>query len=139
MASLCVRGQPLYSDANLTLQLAGRMSLLVSPPVFFFLTSASLFSSDSDGFVLGEVVTSAHAQNVLYCVASNFLEVKQLASTLLRQLPPSAVGLQVDMRAELSRTTAMNSLTYPQKNKTKKERKYGIFIVLQKNTFFVLT
>ncbi|KAK1905777.1 Thyroid adenoma-associated protein like [Dissostichus eleginoides] len=56
------------------------------------------FSSDSGVFALGEVVTSAHAQNVLYSVASNFLEVKQLASTLLRQLPPSAVGLQVPER-----------------------------------------
>lgn len=51
-----------------------------------------------DVFALGEVVTSAHAQNVLYCVASNFLEVKQLASVLLQQLPPSAVGLQVPER-----------------------------------------
>lgn len=49
-------------------------------------------------FALGEAVTSAHAQNVLYCVASNFLEVKQLAATLLRQLPPSAVGLQVNIK-----------------------------------------
>ena len=40
-------------------------------------------------------MTRAHAQNVLCCVANNFLEVKQLASALLRQLPPSAVGLQV--------------------------------------------
>ncbi|XP_035807135.2 thyroid adenoma-associated protein isoform X2 [Amphiprion ocellaris] len=51
-----------------------------------------------DAFALGDVVTSAHAQNVLYCVASNFLEVKQLASVLLWQLPPSAVGLQVPDR-----------------------------------------
>lgn len=50
-------------------------------------------------FALGDVVTPAHAQNVLYCVASNFLEVKQLASTLIRQLPQSAVGLQVNMRS----------------------------------------
>ncbi|KAF7653645.1 hypothetical protein LDENG_00080460 [Lucifuga dentata] len=56
------------------------------------------FSTGPDVFALGEVVTSAHAQNVLYCVASNFLEVKQLASTLIRQLPPSAVGLQVPER-----------------------------------------
>ncbi|KAJ8014230.1 hypothetical protein DPEC_G00038090 [Dallia pectoralis] len=47
-----------------------------------------------DMFALGEVVTTAHAQNVLFCLASNFLEVKQLASVLLQQLPPSAVGLQ---------------------------------------------
>ncbi|XP_037321311.2 thyroid adenoma-associated protein [Pungitius pungitius] len=53
------------------------------------------FSTGPDVFALGEAVTSAHAQNVLYCVASNFLEVKQLAATLLWQLPPSAVGLQV--------------------------------------------
>ncbi|XP_024152640.1 thyroid adenoma-associated protein [Oryzias melastigma] len=52
------------------------------------------FSTDPDGFALGEVVTPTQAQNVLYCVASNFLEVKQLASALLRQLPPPAVGLQ---------------------------------------------
>ncbi|KAF0027160.1 hypothetical protein F2P81_019901 [Scophthalmus maximus] len=56
------------------------------------------FSTGPDAFALSEVVTSAHAQNVLYSVASNFLEVKQLASTLLRQLPPSAVGLQVPER-----------------------------------------
>lgn len=86
-------------------------------PFFFFLISASLFSTDPDGFALGEVVTFAHAQNVLYCVASNFLEVKQLASTLLRQLPPSAVGLQVDIWTELSPTTAKNLLIYPHKNR----------------------
>uniref|UniRef100_A0A8C3AY65 tRNA (32-2'-O)-methyltransferase regulator THADA n=1 Tax=Cyclopterus lumpus TaxID=8103 RepID=A0A8C3AY65_CYCLU len=56
------------------------------------------FSTGPDVFALGEAVTSAHAQNVLYCIASNFLEVKQLTSTLLRQLPPSAVGLQVQER-----------------------------------------
>ncbi|XP_030603636.1 thyroid adenoma-associated protein isoform X2 [Archocentrus centrarchus] len=56
------------------------------------------FSTGPDVFALGEVVTSAYAQNVLYCVASNFLEVKQLASSLIQQLPPSAVGLQVPER-----------------------------------------
>lgn len=56
-----------------------------------------LFSSEPEGFALGDAVTSAHAQSVLYCVASNFLEVKQVASALIRQLPPSAVGLQVNM------------------------------------------
>uniref|UniRef100_A0A3Q3IWU0 tRNA (32-2'-O)-methyltransferase regulator THADA n=1 Tax=Monopterus albus TaxID=43700 RepID=A0A3Q3IWU0_MONAL len=56
------------------------------------------FTTGPDLFALGEVVTSEHAQNVLYCVASNFLEVKQLAATLLRQLPPTAVGLQVPER-----------------------------------------
>lgn len=80
------------------LQLAQRVLYLlsltvpscVSPPL------SLLFSSGPDVFALGEVVTSAHAQNVLYCVASNFLEVKLLASTLLRQLPHTAVGLQVN-------------------------------------------
>ncbi|XP_060943826.1 thyroid adenoma-associated protein [Limanda limanda] len=56
------------------------------------------FSTGPDVFALGEVVTSAHAQNVLYCVASNFLEVKQLATTLLSQFPPSVVGLQAPER-----------------------------------------
>ncbi|XP_030298445.1 thyroid adenoma-associated protein [Sparus aurata] len=56
------------------------------------------FSTGPDAFALGEVVTSAQAQNVLYCIASNFLEVKQLASTLLRKLPGSVVGLQVQER-----------------------------------------
>uniref|UniRef100_A0AAY5KM06 tRNA (32-2'-O)-methyltransferase regulator THADA n=1 Tax=Esox lucius TaxID=8010 RepID=A0AAY5KM06_ESOLU len=51
-------------------------------------------SGPEDMFALGEVVTPVHAQNVLFCLGSNFLEVKQLASALLRQLPPSAVGLQ---------------------------------------------
>uniref|UniRef100_A0A3Q3LPG0 tRNA (32-2'-O)-methyltransferase regulator THADA n=1 Tax=Mastacembelus armatus TaxID=205130 RepID=A0A3Q3LPG0_9TELE len=56
------------------------------------------FSSGPNVFALGEVVSSAHAQNVLYCVSSNFLEVKQLAATLLQQLPSSVVGLQVPER-----------------------------------------
>ncbi|XP_034080889.1 thyroid adenoma-associated protein isoform X3 [Gymnodraco acuticeps] len=73
------------------------------------------FSSDSGVFALGEVVTSAHAQNVLYSVASNFLEVKQLASTLLRQLPPSAVGLQVPerMRSVLQAALDLSTSTKP--------------------------
>lgn len=77
-------------------------SLCVSSDPSSFLP---LFFSGPDGFALGGVVTSTHAQNVLYCVASNFLEVKQLASTLLQQLPPSAVGLQVNMRLKLSHST----------------------------------
>uniref|UniRef100_A0AAV2JLB0 tRNA (32-2'-O)-methyltransferase regulator THADA n=1 Tax=Knipowitschia caucasica TaxID=637954 RepID=A0AAV2JLB0_KNICA len=56
------------------------------------------FATDPDIFALGDAVTSEHAQNVLYCVASNFLEVKQLASTVLRQLPPATVGLKVAER-----------------------------------------
>ncbi|XP_071780883.2 thyroid adenoma-associated protein [Centroberyx gerrardi] len=73
------------------------------------------FSTGPDVFALGEVVTSAHAQNVLYCVASNFLEVKQLASTLLRQLPPSAVGLQEPerMRRVLRAALDLSTSTKP--------------------------
>ncbi|XP_030626930.1 thyroid adenoma-associated protein [Chanos chanos] len=52
------------------------------------------FQTGPDGFALGESVTYAHAQAVLYCLASNFLEVKQLASALLQKLPPPAVGMQ---------------------------------------------
>lgn len=58
-------------------------------------TVPSCVFSEPDVFALGEVVTSTYAQNVLCCVASNFLEVKQLASSLIQQLPPSAVGLEV--------------------------------------------
>ncbi|XP_069001377.1 thyroid adenoma-associated protein [Embiotoca jacksoni] len=73
------------------------------------------FSTGPDVFALGEVVTSAHAQNVLYCVASNFLEVKQLASALLRQLPPSAVALQVPerMRCVLRAALDLSTSTKP--------------------------
>lgn len=55
----------------------------------------SICLSGSEGFALGECVTVPHAQAVLYCLASNFLEVKQLACTLLQKLPTAAVGLQV--------------------------------------------
>ncbi|XP_037126900.1 thyroid adenoma-associated protein isoform X1 [Syngnathus acus] len=52
------------------------------------------FGAGPDGFALGEVVTPTYAQNVLYCVASNFMEVKLLATTLLWKLPLSALGLE---------------------------------------------
>lgn len=52
------------------------------------------FSTGPAGFALGDIVCHAHAQAVLYCLASNFLEVKQLASSLLRKLPPLTAGLQ---------------------------------------------
>ncbi|XP_067385468.1 thyroid adenoma-associated protein isoform X2 [Channa argus] len=73
------------------------------------------FSTGHDVFDLGEVVTSAHAQNVFYCVASNFLEVKQLASALLRQLPASAVALQVPerMHAVLQAALDLSTSTKP--------------------------
>ncbi|KAM9726802.1 thyroid adenoma-associated protein isoform 2-T3 [Menidia menidia] len=56
------------------------------------------FNMEPNVFALGEAVSPAYAQNVLYCVASNFLEVKQLATALLQQFPPSVVGLQVPER-----------------------------------------
>ncbi|XP_015229151.1 PREDICTED: thyroid adenoma-associated protein isoform X1 [Cyprinodon variegatus] len=73
------------------------------------------FTAEPDVFALGEVVTSAHAQNVLYCVASNFLEVKQLATSLLRQLPPAAVGLQAPqtMRRVLQASLDLSTSTKP--------------------------
>ncbi|XP_062257166.1 thyroid adenoma-associated protein isoform X1 [Platichthys flesus] len=73
------------------------------------------FSTGPDVFALGEVVTSAHAQNVLYCVASNFLEVKQLATTLLSQFPPSVVGLQAPerMRCVLQAALELSTSTKP--------------------------
>uniref|UniRef100_A0AAY4DDB0 tRNA (32-2'-O)-methyltransferase regulator THADA n=1 Tax=Denticeps clupeoides TaxID=299321 RepID=A0AAY4DDB0_9TELE len=45
-------------------------------------------------FVLGEHVSEDHAEAVLHCLTSNFLEVKQLASTLLRRLPTPVVHLR---------------------------------------------
>ncbi|XP_051772571.1 thyroid adenoma-associated protein isoform X1 [Ctenopharyngodon idella] len=52
------------------------------------------FNTGSVGFALGESVSVSHAKAVLYCLASNFLEVKQLACNLLQKLPPAAVRLQ---------------------------------------------
>ncbi|XP_004554638.3 thyroid adenoma-associated protein [Maylandia zebra] len=73
------------------------------------------FSTEPDVFALGEVVTSTYAQNVLFCVASNFLEVKQLASSLIQQLPPSAVGLEVPerMRSILQAALDLSTSTKP--------------------------
>ncbi|XP_054654296.1 thyroid adenoma-associated protein isoform X2 [Dunckerocampus dactyliophorus] len=78
---------------------------------------AQLFTFDvgPEGFALGDVVTPTYAQNVLYCVASNFLEVKLLASTLLGKLPPSAVGLQEQdtMRGVLQAALDLSTSTKP--------------------------
>ncbi|XP_076016993.1 thyroid adenoma-associated protein [Genypterus blacodes] len=73
------------------------------------------FTTGPDVFALGEVITSAHAQNVLHSVASNFLEVKQLASTLLQQLPPSAVELHIPerMRCVLKAALDLSTSTKP--------------------------
>ncbi|KTF93419.1 hypothetical protein cypCar_00024577, partial [Cyprinus carpio] len=45
-------------------------------------------------------VSFSHAQAVLCCLASNFLEVKQLACNLLQKLPPAAVRLQEPERLQ---------------------------------------
>uniref|UniRef100_A0A8C1RK80 tRNA (32-2'-O)-methyltransferase regulator THADA n=1 Tax=Cyprinus carpio TaxID=7962 RepID=A0A8C1RK80_CYPCA len=54
----------------------------------------------SCGFALGDSVSFSHAQAVLCCLASNFLEVKQLACNLLQKLPPAAVRLQEPERLQ---------------------------------------
>lgn len=54
-----------------------------------------LMCLEANDLELGGAVTSAHAQNVLYCIGSDFMEVKQLATTLIRQLPSCTMGLQV--------------------------------------------
>ncbi|XP_068183222.1 thyroid adenoma-associated protein [Antennarius striatus] len=75
-----------FSKCLMSLQLLGVLAQLFT------------FSAGPDVFALCEVVTPVHAQNVLHCVGSNFLEVKQLALTLLQQLPSCTVGLQVRER-----------------------------------------
>ncbi|KAL6487447.1 hypothetical protein MHYP_G00040730 [Metynnis hypsauchen] len=77
-----------FSSCLVTLQLLGLVADHFS------------FSMDSEGFALGECVTVPHAQAVLYCLASNFLEVKQLACSLLQKLPPVPVGLQEPERLQ---------------------------------------
>ncbi|XP_035387280.1 thyroid adenoma-associated protein isoform X1 [Electrophorus electricus] len=67
---------------------------LVTLQVLGLVADHFTFSADPVAFALGECVTGPHSQAVFGCLASNFLEVKQLASTLLRKLPPAAVGLQ---------------------------------------------
>uniref|UniRef100_A0A3Q2TPU4 tRNA (32-2'-O)-methyltransferase regulator THADA n=1 Tax=Fundulus heteroclitus TaxID=8078 RepID=A0A3Q2TPU4_FUNHE len=88
---------------------------LMSLNLLNLLAQLFTFTAEPDVFALGEVVTPAHAQNVLYCVASNFLEVKQLATSLLRQLPPSAVGLQEPeaMRCLLQASLDLSTSTKP--------------------------
>ncbi|XP_061693127.1 thyroid adenoma-associated protein isoform X2 [Syngnathoides biaculeatus] len=67
---------------------------LMSLHLLGLLAELFTFGTGPDGFGLGEVVTSTYAQNVLHCVASNFLEVKLLATKLLQKLPLSAVELE---------------------------------------------
>ncbi|KAF7710664.1 hypothetical protein HF521_009536 [Silurus meridionalis] len=71
-----------FSSCLVTLQLLGLVADHFS------------FSMDLESFALGDCVTVPHAQAVFYCLSSNFLEVKQLACTLLQKLPPETVGLQ---------------------------------------------
>ncbi|XP_056128449.1 thyroid adenoma-associated protein isoform X2 [Rhinichthys klamathensis goyatoka] len=69
------------------------------------------FNTGSVGFALGESVSVAHAQAVLYCLANNFLEVKQLACNLLQKLPPAAVRLQEPERLQSLLQVALNLST----------------------------
>ncbi|XP_042624232.1 thyroid adenoma-associated protein homolog [Cyprinus carpio] len=65
------------------------------------------------GSALGESVSFSHAQAVLYCLASNFLEVKQLACNLLQKLPPAAVRLQEPERLQSLLQVALDPSTKP--------------------------
>ncbi|TRY88732.1 hypothetical protein DNTS_029669, partial [Danionella cerebrum] len=69
------------------------------------------FTTGSAGFALGDFITASHAQAVLNCLASNFLEVKQLAYNLLHNLPPAAVQLQVPERLQSVLEVALNLST----------------------------
>ncbi|XP_053357978.1 thyroid adenoma-associated protein [Clarias gariepinus] len=77
-----------FSSCLVTLQLMGLVADHFS------------FSMDPESFALGGCVTVSHAQAVLYCLSSNFLEVKQLACTLLQKLPSKTVGLQEPARLQ---------------------------------------
>nr|XP_023660134.1 thyroid adenoma-associated protein isoform X1 [Paramormyrops kingsleyae] len=88
-----------FSSALMALQLLGLVA------EFF------TFSSESGGFALGRSVSHAHAQAVLRCLASNFLEVKQLASALLQKLPASAVGLTEPHRMRMLLRVALDLST----------------------------
>ncbi|XP_049337727.1 thyroid adenoma-associated protein isoform X1 [Astyanax mexicanus] len=88
-----------FSSCLVTLQLLGLVADQFS------------FSMDSEGFALGRCVTVPHAQAVLYCLASNFLEVKQLACTLLQKLPPETVGLQEPERLQFVLQAALDLST----------------------------
>ncbi|XP_063047806.1 thyroid adenoma-associated protein [Engraulis encrasicolus] len=73
------------------------------------------FSTGPDGFALGECVSEVHADAVLYCTANNFLEVKQLASCLLRKLPMKVVRLEDPARLSslLEAALALSTSTRP--------------------------
>ncbi|XP_060781574.1 thyroid adenoma-associated protein isoform X2 [Neoarius graeffei] len=77
-----------FSSCLVTLQLLGLVADHFS------------FSMDPESFALGCCVTVPHAQAVLYCLSSNFLEVKQLACALLQKLPSKTVGLQEPTRLQ---------------------------------------
>ncbi|MCI4376608.1 hypothetical protein PGIGA_G00190450 [Pangasianodon gigas] len=88
-----------FSSCLVTLQLLGLVADHFS------------FSMDPENFALGACVTVPHAQAVLYCLSSNFLEVKQLACTLLQKLPSKTVGLQEPARLQCVLQTALDLST----------------------------
>ncbi|KAL2083770.1 hypothetical protein ACEWY4_021543 [Coilia grayii] len=73
------------------------------------------FSTGPDGFALGECVSESHADAVLFCLPSNFLDVKQLSSALLRRLPLRVVQLQDPARLSslLEAALALSTSTRP--------------------------
>ncbi|XP_077438337.1 thyroid adenoma-associated protein [Vanacampus margaritifer] len=88
---------------------------LMSLHLLGLLAELFTFGAGPDGFALGKVVTPTYAQNVLYCVASNFMEVKLLATTLLWKLPLSALGLEEPdvMRGLLQAALDLSTSTKP--------------------------
>lgn len=68
------------------------------------------FNTDS-GFALRDSVSVSDAQAVLHCIASNFLEVKQLACNLLQKLPPIVVQLQEPERLQCLLQAALDLST----------------------------
>ncbi|XP_016129375.1 thyroid adenoma-associated protein homolog [Sinocyclocheilus grahami] len=93
--------QPGLQDA--LLRCIQKQHIPVQPPALIQSQTSEAASLEQNtlagcGFALGESVSFSHAQAVLYCLASNFLEVKQLACNLLQKLPPTAVRLQVSVK-----------------------------------------
>ncbi|XP_031435285.1 thyroid adenoma-associated protein isoform X2 [Clupea harengus] len=92
-----------FSTCIMSLHLLGLVAELLS------------FSTGPDGFALGECVSETHADSVLFCLASNFLEVKQLASVLIRSLPHKVVRLEDPDRLHslLEASLALSTSTRP--------------------------
>ncbi|XP_053476778.1 thyroid adenoma-associated protein [Ictalurus furcatus] len=90
-------------------------SCLVTLQLLGLVADHFTFSMDPESFALGDCVTVPYAQAVLYCLSSNFLEVKQLACTLLQKLPSKTVGLQelARLRCVLQAALDLSTSTKP--------------------------